>query len=100
MTIKETIKTIFIKIKNIIVSAFMFVYNWIKRRFEKDKIDLADLIDIYEMIIEFASGGEDGILNAQDVAVLIWKIEILIKDNKKEETKEEDEEVILIEDEL
>lgn len=59
-------------------------FNWIlsKLKIDKNKLNIDDLIDIYDMVQNFASGGTDGIIDATDVLTLVKRLEQLIASNK------------------
>ncbi|KKL95486.1 hypothetical protein LCGC14_1854110 [marine sediment metagenome] len=50
-----------------------------------DKLDLADVIEIYNMVRDFISGGADGVIDATDAIILMNKLKNLVKDNQTTE---------------
>lgn len=70
----------FEKFRNKIASSF----NWLADKFKIDekKLDFDDLKEVYDMITEFISGGDDGIINAADAILLLNRLRELIAKNK------------------
>ncbi len=62
-------------------------FAWIKSKLglDKDKLDLADVIEIYNMVRDFISGGADGKIDATDAIILMNKLKDLVKDNQTTE---------------
>lgn len=62
-------------------------FAWIKSKLglDTDKLDLADVIEIYNMVRDFISGGADGKIDATDAIILMNKLKDLVKDNQTTE---------------
>ncbi len=54
-------------------------------KIDVSKVDLFDIIEIYDMINDFISGGEDGIIDAADAVELVRRLEKLIRDNQRKD---------------
>ena len=67
-----------------IIDKIRAAYSWIlsKIKLDKNKLDINDLIAVYDMVMEFAKGGTDGVIDATDVAILVKRLEELIASNK------------------
>jgi len=59
-------------------------FAWIKSKLglDTDKLDLADVIEVYSMVKDFISGGADGKIDAADAVILLNKLKELIDKNK------------------
>ena len=76
--------------------------NWTANKInvDTDKLDLGDLKELYKMTVEFASGGDDGIIDAKDVETLLRKISDLIVFNKVSETQKVNQEAAKVLDSI
>lgn len=60
---------------------------WIKAKLglDTDKLDLTDVIEVYDMVKDFISGGEDGVIDAADAIILVNRLKTLIENNQTTE---------------
>ena len=73
-------------------------YAWVIKKFDRSKLDVEDIIEIYDMLSDFITGGADGKIDVADAMILAERLQKWIISNKKEETIEED--IYLTEPEL
>lgn len=59
-------------------------FAWIKAklRLDTNKLGLDDVMEVYNMVQEFISGGTDGVIDATDAIILLNKLKDLIKVNQ------------------
>ncbi len=82
------------------ISALVYYFRdkiWAK--FDRSKLDVDDIVEVYDMLSDFITGGVDGKIDIADAMILADRLQAWIVSNKKEEI-EEDEVILLIEDEL
>jgi hypothetical protein len=62
-------------------------FAWIKAKLGLDtnKLDLADVVEVYDMVKDFISGGADGVIDATDAVILLNRLKQLVDDNKTTE---------------
>ena len=72
---------------NSMIEKIKAFFAWIKSKLglDKDKLDLADVIEIYNMVRDFISGGADGVIDATDAIILMNKLKDLVKNNQTTE---------------
>ena len=69
-------------------------------KLDKTKLDTDDIVEIYNMLSDFITGGVDGKIDIADAMILADRLQKWIISNKKETEETEEEDVILlIEDE-
>lgn len=72
-------------------------YAWFNKKFDRTKLDIDDIVEVYDMLSDFITGGVDGKIDIADAMILAERLQKWIVSNEKE--IEEEEETILIEDE-
>ena len=72
---------------NMIVDKIKAFFAWIKSklRLDKNKLGLDDVIEVYDMVREFISGGADGVIDATDALILLNKLKDLVDNNQTTE---------------
>lgn len=59
-------------------------FAWIKSKLglDIDKLDLADVVEVYDMVKDFITGGADGVIDATDALILLNRLKDLIGANQ------------------
>ncbi|KKN76611.1 hypothetical protein LCGC14_0368080 [marine sediment metagenome] len=73
------------------------VWTWFNKKFDRTKLDIDDIVEVYDMLSDFITGGVDGKIDIADAMILADRLQKWIVSNEKE--IEEDEVIMLIEDE-
>lgn len=76
----------YIKYIEYIKDKLITIFNWIKSKLklDKNKLHIDDVIEVYDMVKDFISGGTDGIIDATDAILLVKRLQELIKSNSIE----------------
>ena len=82
-----------------VLSGLKKSYAWFNKKFDRTKLDIDDIVEVYDMLSDFITGGVDGKIDIADAIILADRLQKWIVSNEKETEQIEEDVILLIEDE-